>query len=181
MPGSEEFNYVYALRTNDGSLLWRDQLTHVHHAISGLNVLTSLALLNSTLYVGEAEEVPGGGTVTVYALRASDGKVTWRYDIANTGITDVEMLVADGMVYVGQAETTVLALRPNDGTPLWRYKLSQNEGGALKLVRGNGVVYVGIYPDLGSGHSVCALQGSTGTKLWCHVADAGVILVQAGS
>ncbi len=176
-PGSIEFDYVFALRTSDGSQLWRDQLTDTS-ANNSENFPTRLTVLNTMLYVGEMEQGPGAGTGRVFALQASNGKIAWHDDIAQIGITEVQVLVADDMVYVGQNENMVSALQAGNGAVLWRHTFGESEGGAFKLAASNGMVYVGTYPDLGGGHSVCAIQANNGTQLWCHMADAGVITIQ---
>ncbi|GAC1386185.1 MAG: hypothetical protein NVS4B7_11970 [Ktedonobacteraceae bacterium] len=175
-PGSVESDYVLALRTSDGRQLWRDQLTDAN-AGSGSNFSTSITVLNNALYVAEMEEAPGGGTGKVLALQASDGKFIWRDDIAHIGITEVQVLVAGDRVYVGQNERIVSALRTDTGAVLWQHTFGDSESGVFKLAVSKDIVYVGTYPDTGSGRSLCAIQATNGTQLWCHQADAGVILM----
>jgi outer membrane protein assembly factor BamB len=134
---------------------------------------TVLTVLNNVLYVGEMEEISGAGTARVFALQASDGKIIWHDDIANIDITEVQVLVADDRVYV-QNGNMVSALRVDNGAVLWQQRFGESE--PFRLAASNGIVYVG---GIGGGSTICAIQASKGTQLWCHIADnEAIILVQ---
>src|SRR6266700_2346105 len=80
----------------------------------------SLKAVNGVVYVGAMDNA-------VYALRASDGGLLWRYTTA--GPVNDPPVVVDGIVYVnanvdqglGYLTGYVYALRASDGALLWRY------------------------------------------------------------
>lgn len=103
---------------------------------------------------GGSQGATGG---SIYALRASDGAILWRYATGGDNIWS-SPAVSGGVVYVA-SDDEVYALRASDGTPLWRYRTSACGGafmGAAPAVAG-GVVYAGsasryLYAlDAGSG------------------------------
>jgi outer membrane protein assembly factor BamB len=95
---------------------------------------------------------------TVYALRAADGRLLWRFQTA--GSSDFKPLVANGVVYtaasVGEQEGYIYALRASDGHQLWQYKT----GGSPDLVMNDGSVYVTSRTGL------AVLQADSGYVLW---------------
>jgi len=57
-------HYIYALRTSDGSLLWRYQ--------TGAAIDSSPAVVNGVLFIGSTDHY-------LYALQVKDGSLLWRY------------------------------------------------------------------------------------------------------
>jgi outer membrane protein assembly factor BamB len=141
--GSQD-GIVSALRTSNGSVLWR-------YSTGGSSELPEVA--GGVVYVATSVDKGAGH---VYALRASDGALSWRY----TAGSDLFMsTVVNGVVYAGSGESTVFALRASDGSLLWQDKLTGPIDGMVTVV--DGVVYA-----ISSHEMVYALRGSDGSLLW---------------
>src|SRR5579872_1679127 len=128
---------VYALRANDGSLLW-----HHSFAVKGFSQTVTV---NNTVVYFDIDILSASGTASagaLYALRASDGTPLWHYQ-ANTLFTGPPT-IDQGSLYINSSDT-VYALRTGHGSVLWQHSL-QDEGlttpGAM--VEENGIVCVGF-------------------------------------
>ena len=154
---------VYALRSSNGSLLWR------HKIDPGAG--TAPLVDSGIVYITASRSDVGPGSV--YALRASDGVQLWRYSTINAVSN---LLVANGIAYVTFYDVisqngSLVALRANDGTQLW-HDTSKGSSYTSPVVDNN-VVYVSANEDNGpSGGNagvhatVYALRASDGTQLW---------------
>ena len=131
---------LYALRSSDGSLLWKYQagiLLAVEHGIT---------------------YVQGTGD-TFYALHASDGSVLWHYDMSK----DVSSIIAvvDGLVYFTSSNNlTLYTLRASDGRRLWQHQIDADHFPSIVLA-GGGVAYVAAEYS-----RITALRESDGSQLW---------------
>ncbi|GHO51737.1 PQQ-binding-like beta-propeller repeat protein [Ktedonobacter robiniae] len=162
---------IHALRTSDGSLLWRHpELVDAYPVASTNGVVFLLepqsgmvdalrisdgtvlwqrrglgwhGVENGLVYVSEE--------TTVKALRASDGTVIWQRKVARQGLW-----VANGVVYALPDFGGVGAFRATDGSPLWYHKID-----GLILGVDNHMVYLDLWD-----HSVAALRTSDGSFLW---------------
>src|SRR5207248_5967366 len=138
---------VYALRSDNGSLLWR----HKIDPGAGAAPLVD----SGTVYITAGMSDVGPGYL--YALRASDGVQLWRYSTINA-VTN--LLVANGVAYVTSNDVvsqngSLVALRASDGTQLWH---DTNRGFSYNsLVVDNKVVYSSASGDNGPG-TVYALR-----------------------
>src|SRR5713101_3409163 len=146
---------VYALRTNNGALLWR---SNIDGAVGDQPVL-----VDGVVYVTASTDI----TATLYALRSSDGALLWHYT-SNGGISTP--VVANGEVYVGTQGGEVLALRAGNGTLLWRY--NDNNFGFLSPQLVDGVLYVKAHNEQPG--NVYALRASDGRLLWHYTANASL-------
>lgn len=128
---------AYAVRTGDGSLLWR-------HSFSIKGLLPAITVNNAIIYFSIT--IPGAagsaGTDVLYALRASDGTPLWHFQ-TNSLFTNAPT-VDQGTLYISSLDT-VYALRAASGGILWQHSL-QDEGlttpGAM--VEENGIVCIGF-------------------------------------
>ena len=128
---------VYAVRANDGSLLWRHSF-----AVKGFSQAVTV---NTNIIYFSISTVNASGTTSagaLYALRASDGALLWRYQ---TSILFTNAPTIDqGTLYISSLDT-VYALKADNGAVLWQHSL-QGEGlttpGAM--VEENGIVCVGF-------------------------------------
>lgn len=123
---------------------------------TGHNLNTTV--VDGVVYVGALNQA-------VYALRASDGSLLWRYTIAGAA-SDTPPLVVHGIVYInatalqdnGSQIGAVYALRANDGSLLWRFT---RDSSVNPPVVSNDVAYIA------SGDGVIsALRANTGSLLW---------------
>jgi len=161
---------IFALRARDGTPLWHRQDPRAYR----------LSAQGEVLYAF----VPTQGPVS--AIRAGDGTPLWATDFPAKDVDGasptLDVLTDNERVYIssafvnnGFAGSSLEVRKASDGTVLWHYPY-QKLSSIFKLV--NGVVYVGASGGFYQGDhhsgSVCALQASTGTKLWCHQANTGV-------
>ncbi len=131
---------LYALRSSDGSLLWKYKAG------------TLLAVEHGIAYV------QGTGD-TFYALHASDGSVLWHYDMSK----DVSSIIAvvDGLVYFTSSNNlTLYTLRASDGRRLWQHQIDADHFPSIVLA-GGGVAYVAAEYS-----RITALRESDGSQLW---------------
>jgi outer membrane protein assembly factor BamB len=147
---------VYALHTNNGTLLWRSK-------IEG-SVGDQPVVANGVVYVIASTNI----TATLYALRESDGTQLWHRTSNGPGISTP--IVANGVVYVGTQEDKVLALQAASGTILWQY--SDSEFGLLWPHLVDGVVYVTANDEQPG--NVYALRANDGRLLWHYRASASL-------
>jgi outer membrane protein assembly factor BamB len=145
---------VYALRTDNGSLLWRSR---IDVAVGNQPVVAA-----GVVYVNAGNDI----TATLYALRESDGTQLWHY--TSNGPEMSTPVVDSGVVYLGTQEDKVLALRASSGTLLWQY--SDNGIGLLSPQLVDGVVYVTANDEKPG--NVYALRASDGRLLWHYRAGA---------
>jgi len=116
--------HVYALRADDGGLLWRFATSD--HPVSPV-------LAGDLLYVGSADN-------TLYALHAATGERIWTYPASGDQIT-WRVAAASGAVYAGSLDGHVYALNAADGTKLWSYATGGPVNSSLQV--SGGVVYAG--------------------------------------
>lgn len=155
-------NDIYALRTSDGSMLWR---YHTQGSIGEAPlVVNGIVYVSANTVVGPGAEYTG----IAYALRASDGALLWKF--ARNGYTYTPVVV-DGVAYIGAWDNTVSALRASDGSLIWRFTTKGPVFDPLRVV--NGVVYASAYIDQGPGF-VYALRASDGNMLWHFTTQGGV-------
>jgi outer membrane protein assembly factor BamB len=96
---------IYALQSNNGSVLWHDKLK-----ASPTNAL----LANGVIYLSTSSDIGA-----VYAVHANDGSLLWNYPIAGSMYPAP---VLDGnVVCVGATNGMVYALRANNGGIVWHY------------------------------------------------------------
>ncbi len=132
---------VYALRSDNGSLLWR----HKIDPGAGAAPLVD----SGTVYITAGMSDVGPGYL--YALRASDGVQLWRYSTINAVSN---LVVANGVAYVTSNDVvsqngSLVALRASDGTQLWH---DTTRGSSYNsLVVDNQVVYTSASGDNGPG------------------------------
>ncbi len=147
---------VYALRTNNGALLWR---SNIDGAVGDQPVV-----VDGVVYVTASTD----STATLYALRASDGTQLWHATSNGTQISTP--VVANGVVYAGTQEDKVLALRAGSGTLLWQF--SDHLNGLLSPQLVDGVLYVTANDEQPG--NVYALRASDGRLLWHYSAGASL-------
>ena len=154
---------VYALRTGDGTLLWR------YNTVGpvGGPLASPPVVVNGIVYVNSNVD-QGLGYVTgyVYALRASDGALLWRYTNGSFVYNGYvyQPTVVDEVVYIASQNVTLSALRASDGTLLWRYTAKGTGGDSPVVV--NGIVYVRSTNIDQSPDYLDALRASDGKLLW---------------
>lgn len=148
---------VYALRSSNGSVLWRQSIN------AGANGAPLVLASNGIVYV--LAETTDIGPGTLYALRTSDGAQLWRY---HTNDYLSALTIANGIAYATTYDDVsdsgrIIALRANDGAQLWH---SAADGSSYEApIVENGVVYTTATRNNGSG-TIYALRASDGVQLW---------------
>ncbi|MDQ6660421.1 MAG: PQQ-binding-like beta-propeller repeat protein [Chloroflexota bacterium] len=103
----QEDIFIYALRADDGSLLWKQQIG----SNTGAGDPTTPAVTHDAVYVGADDGF-------LYALRTDDDTPLWSYKTGGTLLSSP--IVANRVVYVGANDGYVYALRASDGVLLWQ-------------------------------------------------------------
>src|SRR6266581_2635083 len=150
-------NAVYALRTSNGSLLWR-------YKIEG-SVDAQPLVANGVVYV--TSFVGQNGPVYAYALRASDGSLLWRY--SGDTYSYLSLSTTDSSLAFVASQGGISALNTSNGTMLWHYNAMKGTDSGFSLEI-NGVVYFGASIDNVTG-TLYALRASNGTPLWHYTTD----------
>ncbi len=167
---------VYAVRADDGALLWHVTIPQV----DGFS--DTLAPVNGTLYITSNQICfDSCSAAYLFAVRSSDGKPLWTHTF--TGNFNIHPpTIAQGMLYLQVPRVDPIfgganeidALRASDGAIVWRYATQQSQTEASGIfVVANGMVYTGstlaLDKDPYSDHraySLVALDGQTGALRW---------------
>lgn len=109
---------IACMHTTDGSLLWE----HILCTLS-CDLYSQLMEVQNTLYISEQHGgTVGDGkpTITLHALRMSDGQQLWRYQTA----MDSSVVPEGTSLYVSfPQDRSVVALNAATGAVRWRYKM----------------------------------------------------------
>lgn len=156
-------NVVYALRASDGSLLWRYNTAGPVDGPVGSPPVVVDGIVYVNAYVDQG--LLGYGTGYIYALRASDGTLLWRYTTGNFVYHGYvySPTVTNGVVYVASQAGSLTALRASDGALLWRYTAKGQVAVSLVV---NGIVYL-LDTNIDQGPDYLeALRANDGKLLW---------------
>jgi outer membrane protein assembly factor BamB len=149
---------VSALRVSDGLLLWR-------HA-GGTTGEESATVVDGVIYLSPLLPFDSTATtVTVDALRASDGSPLWSRTFPTDAPAFFQLTVVNKVVYIRSAVERIDALRTSDGSLLWHYT-SRSSFVSLPSVA-DGIVYAGTV----DGH-LSALRASDGFLLWTYTSHS---------
>lgn len=169
---------IRALDVRDGHLLWGT-------ALEGVATMSSAAVEHGLVYVLAGLSAGAHVPDRVYAVRASDGAIVWR---AAYGNADVSPTVADGLVFVEDAQTIrgpanrnafndVQALDAQTGRLHWSY---ESELGFLTNVGTNEEAVAGtvdgkiLFASLPAARRFAAFDVFTGRVLWSASTHAAV-------
>lgn len=138
---------VYALNAKTGALLWK-------HSTSELALLLTVAQGN--VYFALSGD-------HAYALNATTGAVVWQSQATFSSVPRA-LFVNNGVLYVETITEAgfFTALNATNGTLLWTYADGNTDSMSFVLVQG--VLYIAT--TLGA--SLCAVQVSNGSQIWCH-------------
>lgn len=171
---SDRANAMYGLDRQSGTEVWRvsgGPDRPLPWGWEGWDYVNSSGVVVADPRSADAEWVViGNGDGYVYALRAEDGEIQWRYEVgARVRSTPA---VWEGMVFVGGGDGFVYALDLEDGSLRWRFETA---GASMNPADfgfdrtqiysspavANGVVYVGSRDA-----SLYAIDARTGEGLW---------------
>jgi outer membrane protein assembly factor BamB len=156
---------VSALRASDGSLLWNQPWTGA--TIVSLPYVTT-GVVYAAMTTANATPSDPPQQATIYALRATNGTILWKYTML--GAIYGDLTVAEGAVYTTFTPAGLVALDAADGALRWQ---RQNVGSFLPPAVASGVVYtVGTssndsYPQ----ETVEALDARDGHEHWSAPAE----------
>jgi len=173
---SNNHGNIYAFRANDGSILWKYQMpVDVNGSPqsplvdNGVVYIASPQSYNRFQYPYDPSKDIQNTPSTIYALRASDGMLLWKYQIDKDS-SFLNLKIINGVLYASAASqknsnSTVYALQTRDGSLLWNYQVHVDNqyGGINVAVINNGVVYIA---SQGANSTLYALKGNNGTLLW---------------
>ncbi len=170
-----------AFQPGTGSLLWH--YTHDGIALQPPLVINGIVYVVATQFPPDTSQAPvvssalwiNGSTFlfqkqqpsihplsSVYALRASDGSLLWKYN-GNMVHGWAWVAATNNVVYVStsisQSKGYILALQGNDGALLWSYAIDDSPFNAAAIA--NGMVYIGAING-----NVYTLRASSGSLLW---------------
>ncbi len=137
---------IYALKTNDGSIVWDFRDT-------SCNRITPPSVVNNVVYFATDRYI--------CALEASNGHLLWNY---STGAFLSFPIVAQNTVLMGIGEGskgTLLALNAATGQNIWNFTNEENSRTFGTPAIANGLVFVGSYDE-----NLYALNISTGKEVW---------------
>lgn len=161
-PHKEGISSIYAVRIDNGAVLWHYKLTPE----GGNNWAQWLSVSDDGIvYTGS---FVGENKGYIYALNADDGSLLWRHTTQNA--TPENAAVVGGVIYVGITtsggdQTSMYAQRASDGSPIWQRPLDGPLSEA-PIVPGD-TIYVGTTTG-----AIYALRASTGSVLWHFIALA---------
>ncbi len=133
--GSEDMNF-YALDALTGVKRWSSQLA------SGILTTFSMPyVVNGVVCVGME-----AFNESIYGLDTQTGTRRWKYGASGDGVP--RLTVANGVLYVSEADNNVFAFDPATGAKQWTFQVNGNLmyeylDGASPPVAANGLVYVG--------------------------------------
>lgn len=105
--GFSSVSNVEALRTTDGSVLWKVQNT----GVTPFDSDTAPTVTNEVVYTGFTYYTADfNATGSVTALRATDGSLVWRFQDGGFGLSGDSPAAANGVVYITSADGKVYAL-----------------------------------------------------------------------
>lgn len=143
---------------SDGTVLW-------HQSIAGSVDLQSV-IFSGVVYVNSYEGQ--NGPDHVYALRASNGSIIWRY--TPNGYTYIASTTgADGTLYLS-SQNGIFALQASSGHVLWHYATQGSDDDWPVVV--NGVVYATTSVN-GQSAELFALRANDGAILWHYLLGNG--------
>jgi outer membrane protein assembly factor BamB len=168
---------AYAFRVSDGTMLWKYQMNlevkgWPQSAVvdSGVVYIASPISYNRfTAGYDPTKDVQNTNS-TVYALRASDGSLLWKYEIdKDSSFLNLKMI--DGVLYAtsGSQKNSngiIYALQRGNGALLWKYQVHIDYtyyDGQVEAIITGGVVYIA---SQGDPTILYALKAKDGSLLW---------------
>jgi outer membrane protein assembly factor BamB len=109
----EDNSYIYALRSSDGSLLWRQAM---YRGLSA-NAYVSKGVIYIASFINDGSINAGSGAV--YAMRASDDSQLWYHPMY--WVVYNPPLLVGATIYVSTAGGEVYAFQASNGSLLWHF------------------------------------------------------------
>ena len=144
--------YLHAVRASDGTKKWTYELyTHLDPPVTPTTAILSPD--DSTLYLGNWDD-------NLYAVRAYDGKILWKYN-AGYQIRRTPSVSADGKTVYVSTNFRLHAVDTINGTARWTYKTTAEI--STSPVVSYDTVYFGRNTDK---DDLVAVRTSDGTRRW---------------
>ena len=155
---------LYAVRAEDGTVLWRFE---------------TLGFVQCAPLYDPGEDVLyfGSNDGALYKVRAKNGQLLWRF-MTNAEVSRRPVL-ANGTLFVANANDTVLALDPKNGEIRWHQHRTPAMG--MEVAGYSGVTFYRdkIYSGFSDG-TVVAFDPATGAERWQPVDLAAEVEAQTG-
>ena len=155
---------LYALRADDGSVLWRFET---------LGFVQSAPLYSG----GESAVYFGSNDGALYKVSADSGRLLWRF-MTNAEVSRRPVLYG-GLLYVANANDTVLALEPQTGKLRWYQHRTPAMGMEVAGYSGPTVWRGKVYSGFSDG-TVAAFDAVTGAERWAPVDLAAEVEATTG-
>ena len=136
--------YLWAVDVKTGELLWPFWARRF--------IFASPVVADGMLYVASDE----GRPYNLFALNARTGDVIWQYVTSGSVDRDSDLVVGNGMLYVGSFSGQLEAVNAKTGAFVWSHEFPARPSAAVA----GGVVYVS------AGYDVYALDANTGATIW---------------
>jgi hypothetical protein len=141
---------LYALRADDGQKLWRFETTGFVQC--------------APLYDAEGDVLYfGSNDGALYKVNAKNGALIWRFN-TNAEVASRPVL-ADGSLFVTNANDTLLAIEPQSGKLLWHQHRTPAAGMEVAGHTGVAVAHHKAYVGFSDG-TVTAFDTKTGAERW---------------
>jgi eukaryotic-like serine/threonine-protein kinase len=169
---------VYALRANNGSLIWQSFYPNINWSAT-VNGITYSANQNGTIITAQGKNTNPLWTMhlssplaqpatvlgnriyiitsnnTIDALNITNGKLLWNYPMHTLHVVQ-PLIISGDFIHIIADSGTLFTLRASNGTLLWQHILPQ----AAQVLNANGNI---IYA---SDNNVTALHANNGTVAW---------------
>lgn len=172
---NEPSGFLSALRSSDGSTLWKAQLGAF---------ISQPVVAHDTLYASAIQYTGQGATISqskwLYALHTTDGTQRWRTQIPGDFGPNDDITLVNGVLYVTSNEVCfdscngayLFAVRASDGKLLWKNTISGNLNISAPTVD-HGVVLL-TFPSFdnvayGAQPELAAYDAASGASLWSRI------------
>ncbi len=128
-------NHIFALHTNDGSILWKTNAPGWDQSES------QPVIADGNIYLSEPDASEQGH---ILAIRASDGKLLWTLSLHNypTSATVQPLAAGSGLLFVGSTEGIIRAYYSYNGALAWSSALSTKGDSVVLPVFSNEMLFV---------------------------------------
>lgn len=185
--------FFYALHATTGNLLWKFKTGGEKKVGAiGLWTMQPTDMYMEDLYdfflsspaIDTAGKDPvvyfGSSDGNVYALRASGGKLLWKF--STHGLIHSSPALANGTVYIGSWDTYLYALDAHTGQLKWKFKTGdQPVYHQLEGIEASPLYYKGkIYLGARDGYFY-SLNANTGELIWKYSANGSWVITTAAA
>jgi outer membrane protein assembly factor BamB len=145
---------IFAIRTVDGSLLWKKQLGSEHQMVTGTHIVGKVGYVVTNTGI-EAFDLESGHVVSSFAVPFT------------TALQSDYRLVNGKPLFFGMTDSTLIAFKP-DGTIHWERPLQMNSNSSRNR-------QVALLPVYISNNAIYSIDLNTGADNWVQRFDGNVM------